>query len=113
MPDRVKEKLVELLNEMQDSGIIEVPAGFGFTKQYIENERIADHLITNGVTVQECGHWVANKIFGGSTIFKCSECSREVEVTNDYFGKPSNHVAKYYPYCHCGAKMMPQPPKGE
>ena len=34
----VREKLVELLNEMQDSGIIETPAGFGFTKQYIENE---------------------------------------------------------------------------
>ena len=49
----VREKLVELLNEMQDSGIIETPAGFGFTKQYIENERIASHLIANAVTVQE------------------------------------------------------------
>ena len=52
----VREKLVELLNEMQDSGIIETPAGFGFTKQYIENERIASHLIDNGVTVQE---WIS------------------------------------------------------
>lgn len=49
----VKEKLVELLNEMQDSGIIEIPAGFGFTRQYIENERIASHLIARGATVQE------------------------------------------------------------
>ena len=51
------------------------------------------------------GRWIAGKIFGGSTIFNCSECHREVKVTNDYYGKPSRHVAKYYPYCHCGAKM--------
>ena len=54
----MKEKLVELLNEMQDSGIIETPAGFGFTKQYIENGRVASHLIANGVTVQE---WISVK----------------------------------------------------
>lgn len=38
MPDRVKEKLVELLREVQYLGGLE--------------EKIADHLIANGVTVQ-------------------------------------------------------------
>ena len=52
----VREKLVELLNEMQDSGIVETPAGFGFTKQYIENDKVASHLLDNGVTVQE---WIS------------------------------------------------------
>ena len=52
----VREKLVELLNEMQDSGIVETPAGFGFTKRYIENDKVASHLFDNGATVQE---WIS------------------------------------------------------
>ena len=51
------------------------------------------------------GKWVPIKVRGVDTIFACSECSREIEVCNDYSGKPSEHVAKKYPYCHCGAKM--------
>ena len=49
----VKEKLVKLLNEVQETGVNEIPAGFGCTHQYITNERVAAHLISNGVTVQE------------------------------------------------------------
>ena len=49
----VKEKLVELLNEVQETGVNEIPAGFGCTRQYITNERVAAHLISHGVTVQE------------------------------------------------------------
>ena len=42
-----KEKLVELLGDMQRSGT-------GYFGSAIENKKIADYLITNGVTVQEC-----------------------------------------------------------
>ena len=49
----VKEKLVELLNEVQETGVNEIPAGFGCTRQYIKNEIVAAHLISHGVTVQE------------------------------------------------------------
>ena len=42
----VKEKLVELLDDMQRSGT-------GYFGSAIENKKIADYLITHGVTMQE------------------------------------------------------------
>lgn len=54
----VMEKLVELLNEVQETGVNEIPAGFGCTREYISNEKVASHLIAHGVTVQE---WMANE----------------------------------------------------
>ena len=52
----VREKLVELLNEVQETGVNEIPAGFGYTSEYVENEKVASHLIANGKTVQE---WIS------------------------------------------------------
>ena len=49
----VREKLVELLNEVQETGVNEIPAGFGCTREYVKNEMVASHLIANGVTVQD------------------------------------------------------------
>ena len=51
------------------------------------------------------GRWKVVQINGTCTTFACSECSREVKATNDYFGKPTEHIAEKSPYCHCGAKM--------
>ena len=45
----VREKLVDLLDDMQRSGT-------GYFGNAIENKKIADHLIANGVTVQE---WIS------------------------------------------------------
>ena len=45
----VKEKLVELLDDMQRSGT-------GYFGSAIENKKIADYLIADGVTVQE---WIS------------------------------------------------------
>ena len=42
----VREKLVELLDDMQRSGM-------GYFGNAIENKKIANHLIKHGVTVQE------------------------------------------------------------
>ena len=49
----VREKLVELLNEVQETGVNEIPAGFGCTREYVKNEKVASHLIAHGVTVQD------------------------------------------------------------
>ena len=49
----VREKLVELLDEIQETGVNEIPAGFGCTREYVKNEMVASHLIAHGVTVQE------------------------------------------------------------
>ena len=54
----VSEKLVELLNEVQETGVNEIPAGFGCTREYVKNEKVASHLIAHGVTVQE---WISVK----------------------------------------------------
>ena len=45
----IREKLVELLDDMQRSGT-------GYFGSAIENKKIADYLISNGVTVQE---WIS------------------------------------------------------
>ena len=45
----VREKLVELLDDMQRSGM-------GYFGNAIENKKIANHLIKHGVTVQE---WIS------------------------------------------------------
>lgn len=52
----VRGKLVEFLNEVQETGVNEIPAGFGYTSDYVQNEEVASHLIANGVTVQE---WIS------------------------------------------------------
>ena len=45
------------------------------------------------------GEWIDIGTISHS--YKCSVCGRTLfHIT---VGK--NHVAKYYPYCHCGAKM--------
>lgn len=71
--------------------------------------RLVDKLIANGVTVQEFGEWEEiEDDWNTETIYKCSACKEEF-VTID--GTPADNLWNYCP--HCGAKMMPQPPKGD
>lgn len=51
------------------------------------------------------GEWIVERVDANQTKFYCSECERRVLCGNDYFMKPTKHVANIYPYCHCGAKM--------
>lgn len=51
------------------------------------------------------GEWIVQKVDANQTKFYCSECERCVLCGNDYFMKPTKHIAYFYPYCHCGAKM--------
>lgn len=48
----VREKLIELLLKVQYQG----NAVHGFHDKYIQNSELADHIISNGVTVQE---WIS------------------------------------------------------
>lgn len=93
----VREKLVELLRDMQYLGGLE--------------EKIADHLIANGVTVQNHGYLETvvevkdNTVCGNGIKIeykRCSCCKNPAKFLDDDF-------------CgHCGAKLdLPQPPKGE
>ena len=90
----VREKLVDLLDDMQRSGT-------GYFGNAIENKKIADHLIANGVTLQE--------------LDGCEHCR-----TASYTEKPfivitqiGGEVKTQFNFCpNCG-RRLPQPPKGE
>ena len=110
----VKEKLVELLNEVQETGVNEIPAGFGCTRQYITNEIVAAHLISHGVTVRE--------------LDGCEYCKEDNEgfrkmfgafsLENPFHGKTWKICAgKCKPmeiyFCPMCGRRLSQPPKGE
>ena len=92
----VREKLIEL--QMQ--------AKIGWTK-----EEFADYLIQNGVTVQECGRWVSFTECANAGVY-CSVCHKKI-YKEDYArcNRKNKLRSAYCP--NCGAKMIPQPPKGE
>ena len=93
----VREKLVELLE-------VDLSGSDGY-----EPELIADYLIANGVTVQECAYWQYNEddIDEDNNIQAyCSVCGAGDKHATSMIGK--------VPYCwKCGRKMMSQPQKGE
>ena len=100
----VREKLVELLDDMQRSGT-------GYFGSAIENKKIADYLIRHGVTVQECGYWVSLTDCANAGVY-CSVCHKKVYKEDYAWCNRKNKLRS--DYCpHCGAKMMPQPSKGE
>ena len=92
----VREKLVEL--------IIDAKRGDPETGSF--TEYLADHLISNGVTVQECGHWEDDH---GDYV--CSCCHTAFTDDLIWLVRGESNEPNYCP--NCGAKMMPQPPKGE
>ena len=94
----VREKLVELLDR------------FVYDDWY-SNGDIAEKLIANGVTVQECGYWVSLADCANAGVY-CSVCNKKV-YKEDYArcNRKNKLRSDYCP--NCGAKMMPQPPKGE
>ena len=94
----VREKLVELMDIIIQPG------------QKTLGD-IADYLIRNGVTVQERGYWASLTDCANAGVY-CSVCHKKV-YKEDYAGCNRKNKLRS-DYCpHCGAKMMPQPPKGE
>ena len=93
----VKKKLVELL----------APTSLNFE----EAVYLTDYLVKNGVTVQEFGHWVSLTDCANAGVY-CSVCHKKVYKEDYAWCNRKNKLRSNY--CpHCGAKMFPQPPKGE
>ena len=123
----IREKLVEL------QSIITCPNAICNFCEHFKNksacekhkkEVIADNMIANGVTVQEYGEWVHPKGYVVSNGFLCSKCGHKEASYYPINPRPGGaYIADengnfFYPpklnYCpNCGAKMMPQQPKGE
>ena len=102
----VREKLVEILKQAPFEGRV-------LDEWWFEEKikKIADHLISNVVTVQECGYWVSLTDCATAGVY-CSVCHKKVYKEDYAWCNRKNKLRS--DYCpHCGAKMMPQPPKGE
>ena len=103
----VREKLVELIKD----GIRKGLRSKGDDRLDYSFEDVAGHLIGNGVTVQECGYWVSLTDCANAGVY-CSVCHKKVYKEDYAWCNRKNKLRS--DYCpHCGAKMMPQPPKGE
>ena len=85
----VREKLVELLITSPHLDVMD------YTTDWEES---ASYLIAHGVTVQDCCHKAESAI--SETGLMCTACYSDIDRDAVF--------CKY-----CGAKVMPQPPKGE
>ena len=102
----VREKLVELLRNSPHLDTVK-----GYKGNDCTFEQGADWLIAHGVTVQECGYWVSLTDCANAGVY-CSACHKKI-YKEDYARCNIKNKLRS-DYCpHCGAKMMPQPPKGE
>ena len=102
----VREKLVEILKQAPFEGRV-------LDEWWFEEKikKIADHLISNGVTVQKYGYWISLTDCANAGVY-CSVCHKKVYKEDYAWCNRKNKLRS--DYCpHCGAKMMPQPPKGE
>lgn len=102
----VRKKLVEILKQAPFEGKV-------LDEWWWEEKikRIADHLISNGVTVQKCGYWISLTDCANAGVY-CSICNKKVYKEDYAWCNRKNKLRS--DYCpHCGAKMLPQPPKGE
>ena len=93
----VREKLIEILEE---------PCGGLYPAC-----ELADYLISNGVTVQERGRWVSFTECANAGVY-CSVCHKKVYKADYARCNRKNKLRSAY-CSNCGAKMIPQPPKGE
>ena len=102
----VREKMVELLRNSPHLDTVK-----GYKGNDCTFEQGADWLIANGVTVQECGHWISLTECANAGVY-CSACHKKVYKEDYAWCNRKNKLRS--DYCpHCGAKMTPQQPKGE
>ncbi len=104
----VRKKLAELIREISHDKKLYL---YDLCDMFEGSEKITDLLIENGVTVQKCGYWVSLTDCANAGVY-CSVCHKKV-YKEDY-ARCNRENKLRSDYCpHCGAKMMPQPPKGE
>ena len=105
----VRKKLVELLDDMQRSGT-------GYFGSAIENKKIADYLIRQGVTVQE---WISVKDRLPEEKVNCIVHYKHAYCDNDdywaigfcFYDGEKFRIDLLYKVTHW--MPLPQPPKGE
>ena len=110
----VREKLVKLVEYMDGvcpSGVSCYNCPHKDIGEGCSIQAKVDYLIKGGVTVQECGHWISLTECANAGVY-CSVCHKKVYKEDYAWCNRKNKLRS--DYCpHCGAKMTPQPPKGE
>ena len=92
------EKLVEILKQAPFEGKV-LDEWWGEEKI----KRIAEYLISNGVTVQKCGYWISLTDCANAGVY-CSVCHKKVYKEDYAYCSRKNKLRSSY--CpHCGAKM--------
>lgn len=59
-------------------------------------------------TQPKMGRWIEVDIGNCHATLKCSVCDRVIEPTFTFGEYSYEDINRYYPYCHCGAKMVEQ-----
>ena len=95
----VREKLVDIVER---ASVRTLPKNTCHTNIVM----LVNALIEEGVTVQECGHWEDDRCD-----YVCSCCHTAFTDDLVWLVRGESNEPNYCP--NCGAKMMPQPPKGE
>ena len=117
MPD-LKEKLVELVGQVQDCGcdvtdVVEM--------NYVENITLVDHLIANGVTIQE---WYSANDYPKEDGTYIVQTTTGTITTAKFYAFKSFPATRHLPACHRPASWqsnrnvvkwtyLPKPQKGE
>ena len=104
----VREKLVEIVCDAMENGVC---SGYCNYSPCFGVDRVVNALIDNGVTVQECGHWVSLTDCSNAGVY-CSVCNKKVYMEDYAWCNRKNKLRSNY--CpNCGAKMIPQKGKDE
>ena len=98
----MKDRLIGLLDKVQLHGV-DIPVDrerYPSDEVSVSNERIAEHLVDNGVTIRERGEWITLK--RGRRQY-CSRCHYPKPYKKI---KAGYHVIDEGKFCpNCGAKM--------
>ena len=117
----MREKLIELLDSVQDYGFCRA------TKEEpqcrVINRIVADHLISHGLTVQECKvgdtiyevdgeHGIAkHEVYEVCVVFKTTATDDQGNEWDDYW--TSEDIGNVFKTRNEAEANLPQPPKGE
>ena len=74
----IREKLIELIGHVQDEGVDYSEVVFALK---VPNEKLADHLLANDVTVQQFGRW---KYYHRQNKAVCTVCSFERDLSVNF-----------------------------
>lgn len=105
----MREKLNELICDSMENGCV----GWCNRPPCYRVERVADHLIANGVTIQAHGQWVKTPIADGMAAYEihCSICGDFIGVVFSDTG--FEEAVKDLNYCSkCGAQMIKEDSNG-